>query len=173
MRAALALGSNLASRFGDSAATLREAVRRIGALGKVLSLSRFYDTAPVGYTAQPRFLNAALVLETKLQPLPLLRELLSIEQAMGRMRQADLPPKGPRPIDLDLLLYEGAAGESLAVNDPTLTLPHPEMHQRAFVLQPLAEIAPQMWHPVLRHSVAELLAGLNEAAHAPRDLPRP
>ncbi len=150
--AAIALGSNLASVFGDREASLREALGRAGSLGQVKAVSGFYDTAPVGYLDQPRFLNAAAVLETALAPLDLLRGLLEIEQRMGRERMID---KGPRVIDLDLLLYD-----QLVMGTQELTLPHPEMHRRAFVLEPLHEVAPGWVHPVLHRTVSELLGGL-------------
>jgi len=155
MLAAIALGSNLPSRFGDPAANLREALRRLVDLGEVTAVSSFRETEPVGYTDQPRFVNAAALLETDLSPLDLLHGLLGIEQAMGRVRAADTPPKGPRIIDLDLLLY----GE-LILNDPELILPHPALHERRFVLEPLAEIAPEMQHPILHRSINELLQHL-------------
>jgi len=151
MIAAIALGSNLGDREGN----LREAVQRMGALGRVAAVSGFYDTEPVGYLDQPRFLNAAVLLETELLPVELLRRLLGIEQEMGRDR-ANAPPKGPRVIDLDLLLY----GE-LVMQSAELTVPHPAMHERAFVLAPLAEIAVGMLHPVLHRSIGELLALLS------------
>ncbi len=152
--AAIALGSNLPSVFGDREATLREAAARIATLGTVLALSPFYDTDPVGYLDQPRFLNAALLLETPLAPLPLLRALLAIEQALGRDRTHALP-NGPRPIDLDLLLFDG-----LLLHTPELTLPHPRMHERRFVLEPLAAIAPTLRHPTTGLPIADLLARL-------------
>jgi 2-amino-4-hydroxy-6-hydroxymethyldihydropteridine diphosphokinase len=153
MTAAVALGSNLSSPFGDREANLREALRRMETLGRVTAVSSFYDTEPVGYTEQPRFLNAAALLETELPPLELLRGLLAIERQMGRDRAA-APAKGPRAIDLDLLLY----GDEI-FQTPELTLPHPALHERAFVLAPLAEIAPEMGHPVLHRSVADMLRG--------------
>jgi 2-amino-4-hydroxy-6-hydroxymethyldihydropteridine diphosphokinase len=157
MLTAIALGSNLSSAFGPPADNLREAIHRMSALGRVTAVSSFHRTAPVGYTEQPEFLNAAALLDTELSPLDLLRALLATEKAMGRDRSADVPAKGPRIIDLDLLLYG-----NLILNDPDLVLPHPSMHERAFVLAPLAEIAPEWVHPVLRASVSELAARLGE-----------
>jgi 2-amino-4-hydroxy-6-hydroxymethyldihydropteridine diphosphokinase len=153
-RAAMALGSNLPSQFGEPADNLREAVRRLGDLGTVTAVSSFYATAPVGYVDQPEFVNAACLIETPLGPLELLRGMLDIERAMGRDRTSAVP-KGPRVIDLDLLLYA-----SLELNDPELVLPHPAMHERRFVLEPLAEIASAWVVPVSGNTVAELLARL-------------
>ncbi len=172
--AAIALGSNLESRFGDRRANLQEAVRRLGELGEVRSVSSLYDTEPVGFVAQPRFLNGALLLETELEPLELMRGLLGVERAMGRERDG-VALKGPRVIDLDLLLYfKGGLdkdrldrdeldknGDGMVMSTEELTLPHPEMQGRRFVLEPLAEIAPEMVHPVLGLAVREMLEGVN------------
>jgi 2-amino-4-hydroxy-6-hydroxymethyldihydropteridine diphosphokinase len=154
MTAAIALGSNLPSPFGDRAANLQEALRRLEALGRVTAVSSFHDTDPVGYEDQPRFLNAAALLETELSPIDLLHGLLAIEHAMGRDRE-NAPPKGPRVIDLDLLLLG-----DVVLQTPELTLPHPAMHERRFVLAPLAEIAPEMEHPERHRNIVELLADL-------------
>jgi len=155
--AAIALGSNLPSPWGDREATLREAVARVAKLGEVRAVSSFYDTAPVGYADQPRFLNGALLLATDLEPLDLLRALLNIEQAMGRDRSG-VPQKGPRSIDLDLLLVD-----DVTLNTAALTLPHPAMAERRFVLEPLAEIAPTLIDPRTHHTIAQLLAQLNQS----------
>ena len=156
MLAAIALGANLPSRFGSPEANIREAVRRMTDLGPVIAVSTLHETDPVGYTDQPRFANAAALVSTELDPLSVLRRLLLIEREMGRDRSSDLPPKGPRVIDLDLLLCEDVEGRSVVHSDPQLTLPHPEMHKRRFVLDPLAQIAPAMRHPVLERTVSQL-----------------
>jgi 2-amino-4-hydroxy-6-hydroxymethyldihydropteridine diphosphokinase len=150
--AAIALGSNLASEFGDREGNLREALRRLDALGDVKAISSFCDTEPVGYTDQPRFLNGAAVLETSLTPVELMRGLLAVEHEMGRER---VIAKGPRVIDLDLLLYGGRV-----MNTEELTLPHPAMQERRFVLEPLNDIAGEWVHPVLRVTVSEMLRRL-------------
>ena len=154
MLAAIALGSNLSSRFGAPADNLREAIHRLDDLGTVTAVSRFHETEPVGFTQQPRFLNAVALLETEVSPLDLLRGLLAIEHSMGRDR-AKSPPKGPRIIDLDLLLYG-----DLVLDDAGLTLPHPSLHERRFVLAPLAEGAPNWQHPTLELSILQLLQAL-------------
>lgn len=155
MLAAIALGSNLQSRFGGPADNLREAIRRLDDLGRLEAVSQFHETDPVGYANQPRFVNAAALLETDMLPLDLLHGLLAIEHSMGRDR-ASSPPKGPRIIDLDLLLY-GA----VTMDDPALTVPHPALHERRFVLQPLAEIAPSWRHPTLHRTIKQLLRDLD------------
>ena len=154
MIAAIALGSNLDSRWGNPEATIAEAVRRLGALGTVTAVSALRSTTPEGYLDQPNFLNGALLLDTQLAPLPLLHALLATERAMGRLREG-VATKGPRLIDLDLLLYDGNV-----LSTTTLSLPHPAMHLRAFVLEPLAEIAPTLLHPVFNQTIAKLLEKL-------------
>ena len=144
----LSLGSNL----GDREDQLRDAIRRLGALGSVRAVSAIYETEPVELTDQPQFLNCAVALESRLQPEELMRELLLIEQAMGRRRNV---PKGPRTIDIDIVLFGNAV-----VNSPEVTIPHPAMHERRFVLAPLAEIAPEIKLPLLNRSVQELLSAL-------------
>ena len=151
---AVALGSNLPSKFGAPADNLREAIARITTLGQVKAVSSFLTTAPEIYAAQPNFVNAALLLETALPPLELMRALLAIELAMGRVRTG-VPPKGPRLIDLDLIFYD-----DLVLDSPGLTLPHPALASRRFVLAPLAEIAPNLIDPVTNLTIAALLSRL-------------
>ena len=152
--AAIGLGANLPSTVGAPAKTIAAAIERLAECGRVTARSALYRTAPVGYVDQPAFVNAAVLLQTELRPLPLLDTLLEIERSFGRDRAAGTP-KGPRTLDLDLLLYD-----DLVLDEPELTLPHPAMHQRWFVLAPLGEIAQEWRHPVLRRTIAELLAGL-------------
>ena len=148
--AAIALGTNL----GDRQHNLQQALTHLAHLGTIEATSTFHDTPPELYLDQPRFLNAATLLRTTLPPQALLQALLQIEQRMGRTR-SDIPPKGPRLIDLDLLLY---AGQVLTTE--ALILPHPALHERLFVLAPLAEIAPHWPHPILHQTIAQLLERL-------------
>src|ERR1700732_1366024 len=147
----IALGSNL----GDRRDNLDRALEALGQRAdiSVEKVSRYYETDPVGGPpGQGPFLNAAALIRTELPPAELLKVLLDIERSLGRVRQRR---DGPRTIDLDLLLYEDTV-----TSDAGLTLPHPRMHERLFVLEPLAEIAPDAWHPIFAKSAAELLTEL-------------
>jgi 2-amino-4-hydroxy-6-hydroxymethyldihydropteridine diphosphokinase len=122
----------------------------------VVGISQLRETDPVGLLDQPRFLNGAVALDTELGPVELLAVLLEIERALGRVR--DGVRNGPRSIDLDLLLFDAET-----IRRPELTLPHPRLHERRFVLEPLADIDPELRVPG-RGTVAELLASLDEQA---------
>ncbi len=145
-RAYIGLGANL----GDREWTIREAARRIGATG----LSGIRETEPWGYADQPRFLNAVAVVDTALGARDLLDLLLEVERGLGRARGTG-PRYGPRAIDLDLLLFG-----SQTVDEPGLAVPHPRLHERRFVLEPLAELDPDLVVPG-RGTVAALLAALD------------
>ena len=146
----LSLGSNL----GDRYANLRAAIERLGEAGAISAVSGFYETEPVELRDQPWFLNCVVALETSDSPEALLQRALGIEQEMGRLRMKD---KGPRSIDIDILLFGNRVVEE---QERGLKIPHPAMHQRRFVLEPLAEIAPEALHPLLRKTARELLADL-------------
>lgn len=144
----LSLGSNV----GEREEQLREATSRLGAAGRVVAASSFYETEPVEFIQQPWFLNCAIALETSQMPEQLMATILRIEKEMGRTR---VQKKGPRTIDIDILLFGDSVIDSLE-----LTIPHPEMHRRRFVLEPLAEIAPEIQHPVFKKTIRELLDAL-------------
>jgi 2-amino-4-hydroxy-6-hydroxymethyldihydropteridine diphosphokinase len=144
----LSLGSNV----GDRGSHLREAITRLESAGHVVSVSSFYETAPVEVTNQPWFLNCVLEVETTKMPKQLMTAVLAIEQEMGRQRTRN---KGPRTIDIDILLFANTV-----VDSPELRIPHPAMHERRFVLEPLAEIAPDARHPVFNKTVREMLDAL-------------
>ena len=137
-RAYVGLGANL----GDREGSLRAAVDALAALPgvRVAAVSSFRDTAPVGYVDQPRFLNGAVALDTTLGARELLDALLEVERSLGRTREG--PRYGPRTIDLDLLLY----GDE-TIDEPGLRVPHPRLSERAFVLEPLAELDPGLVVP--------------------------
>jgi 2-amino-4-hydroxy-6-hydroxymethyldihydropteridine diphosphokinase len=149
----LSLGSNV----GDREQLLREALTRLETVGRAVSVSSFYETEPVEFTDQAWFLNCAVALETAATAEKLMSALLEIERQMGRQR---VQKKGPRIIDLDILLFIDPLTGAAVVDSPELTIPHPAMHQRRFVLQPLVEIAPEARHPVLKKTIRELLDAL-------------
>jgi 2-amino-4-hydroxy-6-hydroxymethyldihydropteridine diphosphokinase len=173
-RAFIGLGTNL----GDRAANYRQAIQRIGQLpeSRIVRHSSIYETEPVGDIAG-LFLNGVVELETEMPADALMRRLLTIERTMGRLRTSRRKPSAPRRkyrprlIDLDLLFFDREI-----IHTPSLTVPHPRLHERRFVLAPMAELAPALIHPELNVSISELLAGLkspHRVSLARADLLRP
>lgn len=152
----IGLGSNLGDRRGHIEAALERLARLPHS--RLRGVSSVIETEPAGLAEQPRFLNAVAVLETDLTPHDLLAELQEIEADLGRVRTRRW---GPRTIDLDILLY----GDFI-INSEHLTIPHPRMTQRRFVLEPLVEVAPEARHPVLGRTAAQLLADLERTSDA-------
>lgn len=146
----LSLGSNL----GDRAANLRAALAQLEVAGRVLAVSALYETQPVDVPDQPWFLNCVAAIATQKSPRELLRFALQVEAEMGRLRMRD---KGPRNIDIDILLFGNRV-----IDEPGLEIPHPAMQKRRFVLEPLAEIAPEARHPQLGKTARELLTAVGE-----------
>jgi 2-amino-4-hydroxy-6-hydroxymethyldihydropteridine diphosphokinase len=140
MRAVIGIGANL----GDRLATMSDAVARIERIAGLRGVARstVYETAPVGLVDQPAFLNAAVSVECTLSPRALLDALLAIEEALGRSRDASAVRWGPRVIDLDILWMDG-----VVLDDPGLVVPHPRLHERAFALVPMLEVAPDAVDP--------------------------
>jgi 2-amino-4-hydroxy-6-hydroxymethyldihydropteridine diphosphokinase len=152
----LSLGSNI----GDRARNLQAALAQLAAPDlRILRTSPAYETEPVEFTAQRWFVNLAAEAETELFPLQLLSRIGRVERALGRVRTV---PKGPRTIDIDILFYGRAI-----VRTPTLEIPHPRMAERRFVLAPLADLAPELRHPVTRKTIREMLDA------APKQVVRP
>jgi 2-amino-4-hydroxy-6-hydroxymethyldihydropteridine diphosphokinase len=158
----LSLGSNV----GDRERHLRDAIARLETKGRIVTASSFYETEPVDFTDQAWFLNCAAAFETNEAPEQLMATILLIEQEIGRQR---VQKKGPRIIDIDILLFSETTADTIMgdtsidssiVDSPALTIPHPAMHARRFVLEPLVEIAPAARHPVLKKTIRELLDAL-------------
>jgi 2-amino-4-hydroxy-6-hydroxymethyldihydropteridine diphosphokinase len=147
----LALGANLGDRLGN----LRAAIQALPPTLRLLAASPVYETPPWGYLDQPAFLNQVILAQTDLAPLDLLRWLKQLEAKLGRQPGERY---GPRLIDLDILLYD-----DLQLETPTLTIPHPRLAERAFVLVPLADLAPDLRPPGSLLSIGEILARADRA----------
>lgn len=150
----IGMGGNLASRAGAPEATLAAAVLRLESLGRLVGRSSLYNTEPVGFSAQPRFVNAVVALDTELAPHELLDNLLAIEKEFGRDRATGIV-NGPRTLDLDILILG-----DLEISEQNLRIPHPRLAERAFVLVPLCEIAAEVLVPGSEMRVTQLLASL-------------
>lgn len=148
----LGLGTNL----GDKRSLLRQALDDIEErIGRIISRSSFYDTAPWGFISENRFLNAVAKVETPLSPGELLSMTQTIEKELGRKTKSDASGYADRPMDIDILLFNDEI-----IHDEWLEIPHPQIEHRDFVLLPLVEIAPDLRHPVLQKTMRELLQEL-------------
>ncbi|MGH9734919.1 MAG: 2-amino-4-hydroxy-6-hydroxymethyldihydropteridine diphosphokinase [Candidatus Acidiferrales bacterium] len=156
-KAYLSLGSNMRDRAANIARAIEE-LRKRGV--RVTRQSSLYETEPVEFADQPWFLNSAIEAETDLEPQELMKLVLQIEATMGRERRL---PKGPRVIDIDILLYDG-----MVIRTPELEVPHPRMAGRRFVLVPMAEIASGVIHPALKKTIAQLLAETSDRSDVRR-----
>jgi 2-amino-4-hydroxy-6-hydroxymethyldihydropteridine diphosphokinase len=143
----LALGSNM----GNRAVNLKETINSLSPQMEVKARSKVYETPPWGYAEQEKFFNQVVMVKTYVEPEPLLKHLKRLEVALGRVASFK---NGPRLIDIDILFYDDLVFES-----PALTIPHPHVHERGFVLLPMMDIAPDLIHPVKQRSIRELIAG--------------
>ncbi len=157
----VAVAFGLGANQGHRGQQLALALAKLGAVVDLVAVSPIYETAPVGVVDQPDFLNCVAVARTSRPARALLEAALAIERALGRRRDDGAPRFGPRPIDIDLLLH----GPTV-LDEPGLSVPHPRLAERAFVLVPLADVAPDLVHPVLGRPVRALLAELSPAARA-------
>lgn len=154
----IGMGANLPSPAGPPEATLAAAAERLAMLGRIAAHSSLYSTEPVGYAEQPRFVNAVVALETELSARALLDALMRVEREFDRDR-VNAVPNGPRTLDLDILLFGDCVMDA-----PGLRIPHPRLAERAFVLEPLNEIAPEVVEPRSGATIAELLRKLANSA---------
>ena len=152
----LGLGSNI----GDSRQILKNAIEELKKIGTVVAVSSFYKTEPVGVKDQPWFVNCVVKIETELEPIALLQETQKIENMFGRERTLHW---GPRTLDIDILFYD-----TLVVQTPELKIPHPCLHERRFVLEPLMEIEPKKMHPALQKTVQDLFQNLSDLSEVQR-----
>ncbi len=154
-RAVVSIGSNL----GDKLAHLRRGLSLLESSGaaRIIARSRFFRTRPVDFHDQDWFVNAAVLLQTQLAPRPLLAALKAVERQVGRTQQT--VRFGPRVLDMDIVFYD-----ALTLESPDLTIPHPRMHKRRFVLMPICDIDPEIVHPVLHKSMALLLSEIQDPA---------
>ena len=148
----LGLGTNLGDKEANLDMAMEEIRKRVG---EILSLSAYYITEPWGFDSKNAFLNAVCKVSTSLSPLDVLLTTQSIEKDLGRMKKSVNGQYSDRPIDIDILLYD-----DIVLDSPNLTIPHPLMHKRTFVMEPLTEIAPELVHPVLHKCMKEIMKGM-------------